>query len=71
MVDKKSDSMHIIPIEDWLLLIIVSLIPGINLIVMGIMSFNKNNNPNKRNFSRAAFGFIVVLYLLIVAGFFI
>ncbi|MCL1951007.1 MAG: hypothetical protein FWF59_14910 [Turicibacter sp.] len=59
-----------VKIEEWLVLILVGLIPGINLIVMGILSFRKKSDPNRRNFARAAFGFLVVLTVLLVLGLF-
>jgi len=58
----------IVRIEEWLLMILVTLIPGLNFIVLGIFAFKNNGNPNRKNFARAAFGLIVVMTMLIVIG---
>jgi len=59
-----------VKIEEWLVLILLGLIPGVNLVVMGVYAFRKTGDPNKQNFARAAFGFLVVLVLLILLGLF-
>jgi len=66
---KKVEEAPVVKIEEWLMFILLGLIPGVNLIVFGIFSFKKGN-PNKRNFARAAFGFIVVLAILLFIGLF-
>ena len=40
---------QIIKIEEWLVLILLGMIPVINLIAFLYFSFNKRINPNKRN----------------------
>jgi len=66
-----AEAASTVKIEEWLVLILLGLIPGVNLVVMGIYAFRKTGDPNKRNFARAAFGFLVVLFLLILLGLFI
>lgn len=65
---KGVDTGSYVTIEEWLLMIVLGLIPGINLIVMGFLSFRRGLNPNKKNFARAAFGFGTVLTVLILIG---
>lgn len=58
----------IVRIEEWLLMILVTLIPVINFIVLGIFAFKNKGNSNLRNFARAAFGLITVMTIIIMIG---
>jgi hypothetical protein len=38
---------------DWLVVLIISIIPMVNIIVMFIWAFGSTYNPNQRNFAKA------------------
>ena len=56
----------IIKIEEWLVLILLGMIPVINLIAFLYFSFNKKINPNKRNFARAVLIYLSIIIILVV-----
>ena len=61
----------IVKLEEWMLFILIGIIPILNLFALGYFSFNKKINANKRNFSRAALIYVVVMYALIIVAFII
>jgi len=72
MIENKYDVAEkdkVVKLEEWLLFIFMGTIPVINLFSLGYFSFNHKINPNKRNFSRAAFIYVMVLYALIIITF--
>ena len=62
---------EVVKLEEWVLLILMGIIPILNLFTLGYFSFNSKVNVNKRNFSRAALIYITVIYTLMVIAFFI
>ena len=62
---------EVVRLEDWILFILMGIIPVLNLFALGYFSFNSKVNANKRNFSRAALIYISVIYTLMIIAFFI
>ncbi len=50
--------------EEWLLYIILVLIPLINLLILLYFSFNSKINPSKKSLSRAILTYIGVVVIL-------
>ncbi len=57
---------------DWLIALIVSLIPIVNIIVLLIWAFSNKTNPNRRNFALAALVLAAVycVFLAMYIGYF-
>ncbi len=53
---------------DWVVVLILSVLPVVNIIVMFIWAFGNTENPNRSNFARA-FLIVVGVYMLICAIF--
>ncbi|MDE5977878.1 MAG: hypothetical protein K2G70_05385 [Turicibacter sp.] len=53
-------------IEEWLLLILLGLIPVVNLITFCYLSFNSKVNTNKRHFAIAALIYSVIIIVLVL-----
>lgn len=61
-------------VGEWMITILVYLLPGINIIVMAIWAFSSKGNLSRRNLSRACLLWIIILLLgyvvaMTVAGF--
>lgn len=59
---ESSNSSHIIPdsdiapvmsLMDWVIVMVICILPLANIIVMLIWAFGNTDNPNRRNFARA------------------
>ena len=57
----------VVKLEEWLLIILVAMIPVINLVILLYFAFNSKVNPNKQNFAKAALIYLVVMFVLILA----
>jgi hypothetical protein len=54
-------------ISDWLVVLILLMIPLVNLIMLIIWSIDKSGNPNRRSFAQAVLLFMAAL--LVLSGF--
>lgn len=43
----------VMSVKDWLLTLLVMLVPCVNIIMMFVWAFSKNENPNKSNYFKA------------------
>ncbi len=55
-------------IGDWMLTILVYLIPVVNVIFMAIWAFSSKGNIHRRNFSRAALLWVIILLVAYVVA---
>lgn len=62
-MEKDNESTPVLSTADWLITILLLLIPFVNLVMLLIWSFRKSTNQNKSNFSKA-----VLIWLLISVG---
>ena len=60
--DKEKDPIPPVSIADWLITLLILLIPVLNIIMLLVWSFKKSTHRSKANFSKA----ILVLLLIIV-----
>lgn len=51
-----------ITLFEWLVTLVISVIPGFNVIMLLFWSFAKGVNPNKANFAKAALIFLLFAY---------
>lgn len=59
-------------VGDWIVVLLLTMIPVVNLIVLLIWAFGSGTNPNKGNFAKAALIWMliwIVLYTLIIVLF--
>lgn len=58
----------VVPVWDWVLTLLLTLLPLINLVMLFIWAFGENTNPSKANYAKASlfiFAALALLYLLI------
>jgi len=54
---------------DWIITLIISMIPLVNIVMLLIWAFGSNTNPSKANWAKAYLAFIaffIVLYTLLI-----
>jgi len=54
---------------DWILTLIISMIPLVNIVMLLVWAFGSNTNPSKANWAKAYLAFIaffIVLYVLLI-----
>jgi hypothetical protein len=51
-------------ISDWIIVLILTCIPVLNLIMLIIWSLDKRGNPNRRSFAQAVLIFVAVMLVL-------
>ena len=60
-----------VSIGNWMISMIITSIPLVNIIVLFVWAFNKNTHPSKSNWAKATLMFIaivVVFYLVLAIG---
>jgi len=55
-----------IPISDWILTLIISVISPLNIIMFFVWAFSKNTHPTKANFAKAALILYAILFTLLI-----
>lgn len=63
---------EILSVGDWLITLIVSAIPIVNLIMLFVWSFSRSTHPSKANWAKATLiliAIIIVLYIILFAIF--
>lgn len=75
-MDESTEKAEVLSTKDWLITIIISSIPIINIIMFFIWAFGDQTNPNKANWAKAsllwmaiATGLVILLYVLIALVF--
>ena len=63
---EKESLQAVVKIEEWLLLILLGMIPVINLIAFLYLSFSRKINVNKRNFARAVLIYLIIILILVI-----
>ena len=64
--EKEKDPIPPVSIADWLITLLIVLIPVLNLVMLFIWSVNKSTHRSKANFSKAVFILILITLFLIV-----
>lgn len=65
--EKELDLIPPVSIADWLITLLIVLIPVLNLVMLLVWSLNKSTHRSKANFSKAVFILILItLFLFIV-----
>ncbi len=54
----------VMTVKDWLLTLLVMLIPCVNIIMMFVWAFSKTDNPNKSNYFKAYLIFYAISFVL-------
>ncbi|MDY0150901.1 MAG: hypothetical protein RBS43_01355 [Candidatus Cloacimonas sp.] len=57
---------------DWLIVLLITIVPVVNVIVLIIWALDDSANPNRTNFARAALIFVAaqILFMSIYIGYF-
>jgi len=66
------DNAPIMKVGDWLIVLLLLIIPVVNLIMLLIWAFGSDTNPNKSNYAKAALIWMliwVVLYVFFIVVF--
>jgi len=56
---------------DWIVTLIISMIPLVNLVMLLVWAFGSNTNPSKANWAKAYLAFIAILIVLYTVLFFV
>ncbi len=70
-IDKRLDDEPLAPplkVGEWLIVLLLTCIPVVNIIMLIIWSVDKKGNPNRRNYAIAVLIFMAVM--LILSGFY-
>ena len=67
MIIEKAEVMKL---GEWMVTILITMIPFVNLIMLFVWAFSKGENPNKRNWARAnlIWGVIVIVLMIFIFG---
>ncbi len=72
IMDESNEEAEVISTKDWLITLIISAIPVVNIIMFFIWAFGDQTNPNKANWAKASLlwmvivtGLVILLYVLI------
>lgn len=69
MEDTHEHSAPVMSTTDWLITILLTTIPLVNIIMLFIWAFGTDANPNKKNYAKATliwFAIMVALYLVLI-----
>lgn len=64
--EKEKDPIPPVSIAEWLITLLIILIPVINVIMLLVWSLNKSTHRSKANFSKAVFILILITLFLFV-----
>lgn len=66
-MEKDNEGTPVLSTADWLITILLLVIPFVNLIMLLVWSFRKSTNQNKSNFSKALLiWFLISVVLLLI-----
>jgi xanthine/uracil permease len=72
MIDQPEKQYQPLTVKDWMITILVSAIPLVNLIMFFVWAFGDNTHPSKSNWAKASLiwlAIFIVLYIIIFAIF--
>lgn len=69
----ENNSDHVNTIGDWMITLLVASIPVVNLIMLFVWAFGRNNNKNRANWAKAmllwmAIGLVITIIVFVVFG---
>ncbi|NHN30563.1 hypothetical protein G9U52_12045 [Paenibacillus sp. S3N08] len=70
--DSYAPQAPVLTVKDWLLTLIVGIIPIVNIVMLFVWAFGGNANPNKSNYAKATLiiaAVVIVLYILAIIAF--
>lgn len=59
----------VMSIKDWIITILITMIPVVNLVMLFVWAFSKDENPNKSNWAKANLVWMVISIILAVLFF--
>ncbi|SFL52854.1 hypothetical protein SAMN03159341_1071 [Paenibacillus sp. 1_12] len=66
--DSYGPQAPVVPVKDWIIALIISAIPIVNIVMWFIWAFGGNTNPNKQSFFKAyllLLAIVVVIYAVV------
>lgn len=60
-----------VSIGDWIITLIISMIPLVNIVMLLVWAFGSNTNPSKANWAKAYLAFIAILVGFYMVLFFV
>jgi membrane protein YdbS with pleckstrin-like domain len=72
MIDEPEKHYQPLTVKDWMITILITAIPLVNLIMFFVWAFGDNTHPSKSNWAKASliwFAIIIVLYIIAFAVF--
>ena len=67
--NSKKEIFEVLTFKDWLITILISSIPVVNLIMFFIWAFSKGENPNKANWAKANLAWMAIGIILTIIFF--
>jgi fatty acid desaturase len=67
--NSKKEIFEVLTFKDWLITILISSIPVVNLIMFFIWAFSKEENPNKANWAKANLAWMAIGIILTIIFF--
>lgn len=65
MENKDSKEIVVPSVTSWLITLLITAIPGINLIMLFVWSFSRNTDPGRKNWAKAM---LILLVLSLILG---
>ncbi len=53
-----------VSVGDWVVTIIISIIPLVNIVMLIVWAFGSNTNPSKANWAKAYLAFVAIFFVL-------
>jgi heme/copper-type cytochrome/quinol oxidase subunit 2 len=67
--NRKKEIFEVLSFKDWMITILVTSIPVVNLIMFFIWGFSKEENPNKANWAKANLAWMAIGIILTIVFF--
>jgi len=71
--DRPINDNEVMSVKDWLITLLIMIIPCVNIIMLFVWAFSNNGNENRKSWARAyliflAVGIVLYILLMLVAG---
>jgi hypothetical protein len=67
LMENEMKEYHPISVGNWVITLIVTWIPLVNIVMLLVWAFSKNTHPSKSNFAKANLLFIVFFLIFFIA----
>ncbi|MEX0719184.1 MAG: hypothetical protein WD059_00865 [Balneolaceae bacterium] len=66
MEDQYGETSEVMPLKEWVITVIISIIPVVGFIMLLVWAFSDSINPNKKNWARATLIVFVAVFVIYI-----